>query len=340
MSRRSVLPFLLCLATAAAGQEEAEVVDGLAAQVGGEIVLVSEVRQVAAPAEAKLREEGASEREIAMLQAEILERMIERALIRQVVKRAELEATDAEVDEAVATIARENGLDLAQIRESVESQGLPFDLYRERIRSEIEQSKVVNGMVASKVRVEEREVRALYEKRYQQQPAGGTELHLRHLLVPFDPEDARSRQRACDAVHAALARVAGGEPFEAVASEVSEVNPTSGGDLGWIHERELASWMPPALEGLAPGGVSEALETTFGCNALQLVERRAFEPLTYEQAREELRAQLFNERMAKEYAEFMEELRSRTFIERKGIYAEAARLDPDARGLEGGPAEF
>jgi peptidyl-prolyl cis-trans isomerase SurA len=298
------------------------------------------VRQVAAPAEAKLREQGASGREVAMLQAEILERLIERALIRQVVKRAELEATDAEVDEAIAAIARENGLDMAQIRESVESQGLPFDAYRERIRGEIEQSKVVNGMVASKVRVEEREVRALYEKRYPQQPSGGTEVHLRHVLVPFDPEDAASRKRACDEVRAALARVAAGEPFEEVASGVSEVNPASGGDIGWLHEQQLASWMRPAVEALAPGGVSDVLETTFGCNALQLVERRAFEPLTYEQAREGLRAQLFNEGMAEEYAKFMEELRSRTFIERKGVFAEASRLDLDVGGAEGGSAEF
>jgi parvulin-like peptidyl-prolyl isomerase len=182
-------------------------------------------------------------------------------------------------------------------------------------------------------------VRELYDKHFREQPAGGTEVHVRHILVPFDPEDAASRRRACDAVRAALARVAAGEPFEAVAADVSEVNPAAGGDIGWLHEQQLASWMRPGLEGLPPGGATDVIETTFGCNALQLVERRAFEPLGYEQARERLRGQLFNERMAEEYGKFMEQLRSRTFIERKGVFADAARLDPDAGG-EGGPAEF
>ena len=125
-----------------------EMIDGIAAQVGSEIVLVSEVRAVAGPAESRLLQAGGSQREVAMLQAEILEQMIERALIRQVVMRAELDATDAEVDESIAGIAAENGLTLEQLHESVISQGLSYEGYRERIRAEIEHSKVMSGMVA------------------------------------------------------------------------------------------------------------------------------------------------------------------------------------------------
>ena len=76
---------------------------------------------------AEMLGQGASEREIATLRAEVLERMIERALIRQVVRRAELDATEAEIDNAIQSIAQENGLSVEQLKRSVEDQGLPFE---------------------------------------------------------------------------------------------------------------------------------------------------------------------------------------------------------------------
>jgi peptidyl-prolyl cis-trans isomerase SurA len=270
-----------------------------------------------------------------MLRAEVLERLIERALIRQVVERAELEATDADVDQTIATIAAENDLTPERLQQSVEAQGLPFDLYRERIRGEIEHSKVVNGMIGARVRIDESDLRELWDEEYADQPEGGNELHLRHLLVPFDPEDPAGRAEACAEVRAALAKVRGGAAFEDVARELSKANPEAGGDVGWLHETELASWMADALAPLEPGQVTDVIEMPFGCNLLQLVERRPFENVTYEQAKGALRQRVFSKKMAEEYDKFMDELRERTYIERKGIYAEAARLAPTGAPAQG-----
>jgi hypothetical protein len=43
--------------------------------------------------------------------------------------------------------------------------------------------------------------------------------------------------------------------------------------------------------------------------------------------------------MSAQYTEFIEELREQTYIERKGVFAEAARLDPDQAVSPGAPAE-
>ena len=46
-------------------------------------------------------------------------------------------------------------------------------------------------MIGARVRVDEKDVRALYDQEYGDQPAGGTEVHLRHILVPFDERGSR-----------------------------------------------------------------------------------------------------------------------------------------------------
>jgi parvulin-like peptidyl-prolyl isomerase len=276
------------------------VIDGIAAQVGSDIVLVSEVRNLLGPMESKLREAGAPENEIEALRADALERLIERALIRQVVRRAELEATDGE----------------------------------------IEQSKVLNGMVASKVHVEEAELRAEYHETYQDQPTGGEEVRLRHLLVPFTGDSTDAKRAACASAERARVRLARGDAFDVVVSQVTEKAPGNP-DLGWIHEARLASWMVPQVSGAAPGSVTEVIETDFGCNVLEVVDRRPYQPKGFDEVRQQLHERMFAERMQKEYLKFMDKLREQTYIERKGIFAQTSPvgLGTGGAGWSSGPEE-
>lgn len=326
MRRPVALLFSLLVAGHATAQE---IVDGIAAQVGSEIVLVSEVYQVAEPTERRIRESGGTDQDVAMLRAEILERMIERALVRQVVRRAELDATEAEIDIAIEGIANENGLTVQELKQSVEAQGLPFQGYRERIRSEIEHAKVVNGVVGGRVRVEEQEIRALYDQEYGDQPAGGMEVHLRHILIGIKGDAPADRDEAREKAERALQRIREGVPFEAVAAEVSEVQAERGGDIGWFHLSALAGWMTTAIEPLPEGGTSDVIEMPFGCNLLQVVEKRPYEEITFEIVRPRLAEYLYQKKLGEEYMKFIEELRKQTYIERKGMFAEAARLGDD-----------
>lgn len=333
---KKTLALLGALSLATPGAAEEQLLDGIAAQVGPDVVLLSEVTGLSADMEARLREMGASDRDIAQVQADILESLIERRLIEQMVRRTEITASDAEVNDTIRQIALENGLTSEQLMQSVEVNGLSFQDYRERIRDEIQRVKVVNAMVRSRVRVEEAQVRALYAQRYADQPTGGEEVHLRHLLLTFGREVGRDEATACGSVRAARERIAAGEPFERLAAEISEANPESGGDVGWVHTSTLAGWMAPVVANLEPGQTSDVLRMPFGCNLLHLVERRAFEKPSYEDVRQALEAELHEQAFQREYADWMEKLRAQTYIERKGLFADAARIvsSPSSRGTQ------
>lgn len=325
----ALLCALLVLLPVAAGAQE-KLVDGIAAQVGTEIVLISEVNHAAAPILARMRKEHASAQQMANVRADALEHLIDRALLKQVVRRADLTASDAEVDTAIQNIAKQNGISVAQLKQSVLSQGMKYTDYRERIRSEIEQSKVVNGMIASRVHIDEKEIHKLYEKLFADQPKGGEEYLLRHILVPYADDSPEAKKAACSTVADALARIKAGEDFQKVARQVSQVNAQDGGTIGWVHENVLAGWMKDTVQKLPVGGVSDVMPTPFGCNILQVADKRKFQPVTYAEAHDKLRRQIWNHKMDKEYAKFIDQLRKKTYIERKGVFADAAQLDPSA----------
>ncbi|HBZ70739.1 MAG TPA: hypothetical protein DEP35_13800 [Deltaproteobacteria bacterium] len=316
-----VVPLTLALAVGALASARADeqLVDGIAAQVGPDVVLVSEVNELTSSVETRARAVGANDEDVAKMRAEILERLIERRLLEQMVKRAELQATDAEVDSTIKVIAKENGLTPDQLRQSVEAGGLSYDAYREKIRSEIQRTKVLNVMVRSRVKVDEHEVRKAYDERYAKQPDGGEEVHLRHILVTFGGESHRDEASACGQVHDALSRIRAGDPFEQVAHHLSELNPEHGGDVGWVQVSSLAGWMSGVVHKLEPGQTSDVIRMPFGCNLLQLVERREFKKKSYEEVKPELTAMLFEQKTEEEYVKFVNRLRSQTYIEKKDL---------------------
>ncbi len=326
MRALAVAAAILFLGAAPASRLRAaeELVDGIAAQVGSEIVLVSEVLAMVAPAEARMREAGLSDVEIAKLRADGLESMIEWRLIEKVVRQTELYASDTEIDEAIATIARENGLSAAQLRRSVEGQGMPFEEYRAQIKREIERRKVVGAMVTSKVRIEEADIQKLYEERFSDQPEGGEQYHIRQLLVPIGDGSGRTLEEVCTQVQGALARIEAGEAFEKIASEMSAVEPMKGGDIGWLHSGSLAPWMSTAVGGMSAGSVSDVIELPFGCCLLKVVERRKFEAMTFETVRPSLEQEVFEQKLQEDLRAWLEKLRERTYIERRGYFADAA----------------
>jgi peptidyl-prolyl cis-trans isomerase SurA len=236
----------------------------------------------------------------------------------------EIDASDGEIDAAISSIADEYGLTLDQLRQTVEAKGMTYDAYREQIRGEIQRQKLVSGAVQAQVRVEDEEIREVFNKRFADQPKGGEEVRLRHILVPFDSDTGVGEDEACGKARRARARTLAGEDFAEVASEVSAVNAKFGGDVGWVHLSNLAAWMAVPVSGMEPGEMSDVIRMPFGCNVLYLVQRRAFQPVTYELARKSLHDELFEQKMAEQYQLFVDTLRERTYIERKGMFAGAA----------------
>jgi peptidyl-prolyl cis-trans isomerase SurA len=313
------------LAASPAAADET-LVDGIAAQVGSDIVLVSEVLQMTEPTEEKMREAGRPESEIAKLRAEGLERMIEWRLIEQIVRQSDLTASDEEIDGTIRSIAEENNLSVEDLKRSVTSHGLSYPEYRAEIKRELERRKVVTGLIGSKITVTEKEVRDLYDQRYANQPTAGEVVRVSQIAIPFGKETGRDKQEAWSDARAAAARIAAGEPFETVAVGVSAVAASKGGDIGWLHVDRLAPWMAQVLDQLEPGQVSGILEVGSVCTILRLNERKEYQPVTYEKAKPQLEEEVFERRLALEYSQWMDELREKTYIERRGYFADAAQL--------------
>jgi peptidyl-prolyl cis-trans isomerase SurA len=251
--------------------------------------------------------------------------MIEEKIVRSEVRRMELYASDQEISNAIEMIAQENSITVEQLVASVTAKGLALQEYRESLGEKLEHQKVIQAVLLPRVEVEKSEIEALFEERFSNQPASGTQVHLLQLLIPAP--SVALMDSACAQTRDAAKRIAEGEAFELVASQVSVVSPERGGDIGWLHAKTLSSWMSALIDPLEPGEISVVSQQSFGCTILKLVERRAFEPITFERAESRLYQEIEQEKLEVEYIKWMDELRKNIYIKRRGFSADAANLD-------------
>ncbi len=90
--------------------------------------------------------------------------------------------------------------------------------------------------------------------------------------------------------------------------------------------------LAPVVNRLGESGISDVVEMPFGCNLLQVVARRDFEPMTFERATPHLEQEISQRKTEQEFVRWIAGVREQTYIDRKGVFAEASRL---TTGIDG-----
>ncbi len=229
---------------------------------------MARVRESAARANAPLPPE-------ARLREQVLDALIEERVILSHARDSGVRIDDAELQRALASVALQNQIPPAQLRERVEREGIDFNTFRNNIRDQLLVERVREREVQQRIRVTDEEIDALIER--ERGSTARTEFNVAQILVamPENASPAVEAERRARA-EAALARVRAGEDFAAVAREVSEdPNRERGGELGLRPADRLPDLFVEAVRPLQAGQVAPAvLRSGAGFHVLKLVERR------------------------------------------------------------------
>ncbi len=294
------------------------VVERVVAVVNDEIILASELEQTTAalyrgpdPDSAEGRKQWDETRRKA------LDQMIDGKLVQQQATELKLSVTPEEVDRAVQQVKEQNHLDDATFRQALEQQGFTMEGYRKTLRKQILELKVVNTAVRSRVTVSDDEVKTYY-KQNEKLVSGDRQSHLRQILVAVpdrgsDADVATKKRVAAKVVD--LAR--GGTSFTELAKQFSDDDGTksSGGDLGWVGKGVLVDALDEAMAQMEPGDVRGPIRTERGWVVLQMVERKTGDVKPYEEIKEQLRKQLYDQQVEKAQQSWIRELRKKAHVD-------------------------
>ncbi len=194
---------------------------------------------------------------------------------------------DVEVERAMANVAAQNQLTPDQLRERLKREGIDYARFRKNVRDQLLVERTREREVQSRIRVTDGEIDAWLDK--QRSAAGeATEYNIAQVLVAVTEGAsvsavAERRARA----ESALARIRGGEAFDAVTRDLSDdSNRAKGGEIGLRPASRLPDLFVDAVRPLKAGEVSPALvRSSAGFHVLKLLERNEGGALSVTQTR-------------------------------------------------------
>jgi parvulin-like peptidyl-prolyl isomerase len=294
------------------------VIEKVAAVVNDEIILETEVEQMAATQyRGPDPETPEGRKQWDEIKRKALDAMIDSKLVQQQATELKLSVTTEEVDRAVEQVKTQNKLDDATFRAALEQQGFTMEGYRKTLRKQILELKVVNTAVRSRVTVSDDEVKTYYHQN-EKLVAGDRQSHLRQILIAVPDKasdaDAAAKKRVAAKV-VELAR--GGTSFAELAKQYSDDDgtKTSGGDLGWVGKGVLVDALDDAMQAMEPNDVRGPIRTDRGWVILQMVERKSGDVKPYEEIKEQLRKQLYDQQVEKAQQSWLRELRKKAHVD-------------------------
>lgn len=278
-----------------------QVVDRIVAVVNGEIVtyqdLLRQTRQTTGVESGPVVEQA---------MPQVLDAMIDEAVLRQEAERLEVKVTDAEVDGEIRQLKARRRLTEEDFAQGLRLQGLTLEQFRERTRQDMMRQRMLGFMVRRKVIVTQEEVDD-YIARNGSELTREQALDLQVLIVGGAETAAGLR-----------AAIQKGElTFSDAVARHSEGPRVADGTLETVRWRDLAGPWREAVRGLAVGEISEPFPIQGKWVVLKLLDRKEASPRPAEQVEEEVREALLRPKMEERFREYMADLRSRALIEKR-----------------------
>ena len=211
-------------------------------------------------------------------------------------------------------------------------QGLTREQRHRKLSQHLAQQQWIEKMIEPAVAVSEAETREWFDRNRDGGTPGFTNPELiraRHIFLSTVEEDTPEREALIREIHRRL--IEEEADFSELAGEFSEDERSRnrGGDLNWFSRERMPKDFCDVVFPLGEGIVSEPFRTSIGWHIVQVTERQAARPLTYEELKPEIEALLETERRRHAIETLLHKLQIASSIE---VFPE--NIDPPQTGLE------
>jgi peptidyl-prolyl cis-trans isomerase SurA len=301
----------------AAFAQEAQVVDGIAAIVNGDVITYSQVRELSAPREKLLRSQFTGqdlENKVQEVRKLALKDLIDRRLIIQAFKKESFQIPDHIVDQRVHDIIRESfGGDRNTFVKTLEAQNYSLGEFKEKemeriIVSAMRSHNVKTNYIISPTKIEDfyRKHRDLFTTK--------EEIKLRMIMISGqkDTGNAQAQKALAEEV---LGKLASGGEFEQAAQIYSEDSTKeTGGDWGWIQHNTLAAPLEKFAFNMPVGRISSIIDYAGNYYVLKVEDKRGGTTRSLAEARADIEKKLIQDEAAQIQERWIASLRQKAYI--------------------------
>ncbi len=265
----------LIIATISSAQAKEELLDRVAAIVNSGVVLESEVNDLLVNIKHQAKSNNQSLPSDKALRIQVMDKLINDSLLSQMGQRMGIQISDAQLDQTLSNMAKEEELTLAQFRQKVINEGSSYEKYRENVRTELVSGEVSRNSVRRRIFVSPQEIQNLLEV-MKEQSTNNVEYHLGHILIEF-PADASQEDLAAAKNRATkvVELLNDGSDFARIAITSSgDSNALKGGDLGWKNINEMPTLFSELINDKPKDTIVGPIRTGLGYSIVKVLDIR------------------------------------------------------------------
>ncbi len=256
-----------------------QLIDGIKAVVGKEIILRSDIQQYVQNyiIQNKINVQS-NPALLEKLKNETLDKLIEQKLLlakaQEDTVKVDESMLDQKVDERIQYLINQLGSE----DKLEQTFGSPIKKIKRDTRKIIKEQMLVEQVRAAKLRgikVSRREVESFYATYKDSLPTLRETVDISHILKLVKPSE-EAQKKAFDTISSILEQLKNGADFSKLAEKYSD-DPASakrGGDLGLISRGDFVPEFEAAAYKLKDGEISGIVQTQFGFHIIQMIERR------------------------------------------------------------------
>ena len=247
-------------------------IDSIVALVDEDIILRSELDLAIAGIVERVRASGESMPPMNLLESQVLERLIMRELQIQRALQTGIRISDADTDQAMVTLAQQNGMTLQQLRQVIEADGESFAEFRQNIGEEMMterlRQRIVNGMEP----ITDTEIDIMLTS----EDLSGGEYNISHIMAGLQegptPEQIQVSKEKADDIYE---RLVNGLDFASAAISYSDgAEALEGGLVGWRDLSSVPAFFADAVRELQPGEFTQPIRSPAGFHILKVNDYR------------------------------------------------------------------
>ena len=251
--------------------------DYIVAVVNSEPITNNEVRSRMVRFEQQLTQQGTPMPPRPELARQVLERLIGEKAQLQLARETGVKVDEVTLDQAEQNVARQNQIDVAELRRRIVADGGTLAQFREDLRNQLLLTRLRDRELEARARVSDLEIDQYIREQQGSADASAVELNLAQILIAV-PEGATVPQVGALQARAqrVLDRARAGEDFAKLAREFSEASgaAASGGIVGLRSADRYPPLFVEATQSLREGGLSNVVRSGAGFHVLKVVEKR------------------------------------------------------------------
>jgi peptidyl-prolyl cis-trans isomerase SurA len=253
-------------------QDKLQALDFIVAVVDNEPITNQEVNNLAALADPAASRLGKS-----VLLNEALETLINESTQLQIARNLNLQVSATELQQAIDGTAQRNQLNLDELQQRLQAQGISWERYKAQIKRQILLQRVREREVINRIKVQDHEIEAYLQEISKPQPGKTDNINIAQILLAV-PEKAEAEEvaRIQSKAQELVGRLKAGEDFGKLAAQFSNSpDRANGGQLGLRSPDRYPSLFVDAVQSLSAGEWTEPVRSGAGFHILKLLERRS-----------------------------------------------------------------